>query len=105
MLDWRLGLDLARISNDDEYLPTYMENNGYWHDLLKLRLEAATKQENENITYEKKDEIYIIKSNDIKILLAHPFWSQRRIDNLLKKYDLKDAKVIYMNDFIQNLKV
>ena len=105
MLDWRLGLDLAQIAANNSYVPSIMDKSGYWYKLLLSRIEALKGQDGEEINIYPQAESVIIKINNETIILAHPFWSMQKISNLSKQYGCPDARIVYVNTFIQNLKL
>ena len=105
MLDWRLGLDLARIAANDNNIPNFMDKTGYWKALLLKRLDAFAKQKIDTVSYEEKNETFLLSINEKKIILVHPFWSDEKIKSLCKKYDCTFDAVVYINKFIQNLKL
>ena len=105
MLDWRLGLDLAQIAANDSYVPSIMDKSGYWYNLLHSRVEALKGQDTEEIKFYPHNETFIIKINNETIILAHPFWSMQKISNLSTQYGCPDARIVYVNTFIQNLKL
>lgn len=79
ILDWRLGLDIARISyNKDEFIDF---SSNYWNTyLLKL---VNTFPENEKIN----DNLFIVKNRGKRILVVHPFWSTKYIAELEREVD------------------
>ena len=105
MLDWRLGLDLAKIAANDKYIPDFMGKDGYWRPLLLKRLNAFAKQEIDAVLCEEKDETFLMSINEKKFILAHPFWSESKIKSICKKYNCSFDNVVFINKFIQNLKV
>ncbi|WP_307771286.1 DEAD/DEAH box helicase [uncultured Treponema sp.] len=105
ILDWRLGLDLAAISNDCDSVPEIMDKDGYWYDLLKNRLDALIKQDIEDVSYEEKDKTFVLTINTERVILAHPFWSYEKIEELKRLYNCLEAKIVFINTFIHNLKV
>ena len=105
MLDWRLGLDLAQIAADNSFVPIIMEENGYWYKLILSRVEALKAQGNDKVFSVQKAETFLIKINNETVILVHPFWSNTKISNLVTTYGCPDAKVVYINTFIQSLKL
>lgn len=105
MLDWRLGLDLAQIAANKFYVPSIMDKSGYWYNLLLSRIEAFKEQGSEEIDIYSQAETFVITINNEVIILAHPFWSKQKISKLAKDYGYPDARIVYVNSFIQNLKL
>ena len=105
MLDWRLGLDLTKIASDKQFVPEFMDKNGYWRPLLEKRLEAISKQGTDKVTYKAEIETSVLTINEEKVLFIHPFWSELKIQTLCQKYECNLDNVVYINKFIQNLRV
>lgn len=105
MLDWRLGLDLAQIAANDSYVPSITDKAGYWYNLLQSRVEVLKGQDTEEIEFYPHNETFIIKINNETIILAHPFWSMQKISKLSTQYGCPNARIVYVNTFIQNLKL
>lgn len=105
MLDWRLGLDLTKIASDKQFVPEFMDKNGYWRPLLEKRLEAISKQGTDKVTYKAEIETFVLTINEEKVLFIHPFWSELKIQTLCQKYECNLDNVVYINKFIQNLRV
>lgn len=105
MLDWRLGLDLARVASDKHFVPEFMDKNGYWRPLLEKRLTALCKQENSNFSYKVVDDSFILSISNERVLLAHPFWSMAKMQSICKKYNCNFDEIVYINRFIQNLQL
>ena len=98
MINWRLGLDVAKVAATDE-TPVYLGN--YWEALIKARLVAL--ESIEKITYEITPEIVLITFGNDKYLLYHPLWSESRIEELAKNYGA--TKCCNIIDFIQKLQL
>lgn len=108
MINWRLGLDLAKIATNTE-TPTYLGEDNYWKNLLLNRIISFEKIE--KMKKDKGLEVKSILENDIillfhgeeKYLLFHPLWSLDKLMELSKKYDTKN--ILNIVDFIQTLQV
>ena len=96
---------MAQIAANDSYVPSIMDKSGYWYNLLHSRVEALKGQDTEEIKFYPHNETFIIKINNETIILAHPFWSMQKISNLSTQYGCPDARIVYVNTFIQNLKL
>lgn len=105
MLDWRLGLDLAKIASNKQFVPNFMDKNEYWRPLLEKRLIALSNQETDKILYTSESDSFILTTKSERILLVHPFWSETKIKSLCDKYCCDFGNVVFINKFIQNLKV
>ena len=78
LLDWRLGLDLAKIAyNKDEFVDF---SSVYWKKYLHYFAQSFNK-------YEKvMDSTYIITNRREKLLITHPFWSEDYINGLRESF-------------------
>ena len=103
MLDWRLGLDLAHVAADKDFVPSVMEKDGYWYPLLKGRLDALARQKDSDVSSEEKDESFTINIRGGTALLVHPFWSSRKISSLISRYRLEGARPVPVNAFARKL--
>lgn len=95
ILNWRLGLDLAKLSKYEDVFIDF--SSVYWTKYLQ---EIANRFE-----HEKADEnLYIIYNKDDgkRILISHPFWSGSYIDSLRNKYDFDECKNIIKVDRLTN---
>lgn len=104
-LDWRLGLDLAQIAADSSFVPSIMDECGYWYKLILSRIDALKAQGNDKISSIQKPETFIITINNETVILAHPFWSKEKINRLIMTSGHQGAKVVYINTFIRNLSI
>lgn len=94
ILDWRLGLDLARISNDKGIFIDF--SSIYWTDYLRNLANTF------NYSNEVQNNIYIIKNRGKKILIVHPFWSKKYISGLSEKIDFDlDVNIIDVTKIIR----
>ena len=82
-----------------------MDKSSYWYNLLLSRIEALKGQNSEEINIYPQTESFIITINNEIIILAHPFWSKQKISKLATEYGYPDARIVYVNTFIQNLKL
>ena len=105
ILDWRLGLDLAQVAADKNFVPAIMEKNGYWYPLIQNRLAALKKINADEIFIEERHESFIITEKSEHFLLVHPFWSSEKISTLMTQYELDNAAPLYISSLIRNLKV
>ncbi|MBO9204853.1 MULTISPECIES: DEAD/DEAH box helicase [Niastella] len=86
ILDWRLGLDLARLSyNSNAEIGFGTE---YWSAHYRNVLDQFSIRMN-GTKIEVEDDIYVVENKINKWLISHPFWSVKKIDNLKKKYGLE----------------
>ena len=101
LLNWRLGLDLAQIAYQKDFVPDFMIAGGYWQKLIEKRLESLKNRF--NISYKKHDFTYVFNFEGTQFMLVHPFWSHNKITNIKKQYGNEKTKLIYIDCFIQNL--
>jgi len=83
MLNWRLGLDLARISMDVNAEINFKTE--YWQSYVTQVLNGFDSYQT------LEDSKYILDYKGGKILLSHPFWSNSFIKSLQEKYDFDEA--------------
>ncbi len=78
ILNWRLGLDLASLSDNIQVVPQYMGTNNYWEKIVEKQAKNYTYEHNLpepiKFSFENNEALYL-KVNEKKILLVHPFWS------------------------------
>lgn len=94
ILNLRLGLDIGRITVNQNYVPTYLGDNNYWNKLIDDMVTTFVKDQQK---YQYKDtradpinlpnnaKAIYITMNGKKYLLVHPFWSNSfisKIENL-----------------------
>jgi len=88
ILDWRLGLDLARLSNDKDAIISFSVE--YWSEYLnKLASVFSESTKIENYTY-------VVKNRNTMILITHPFWSFKYIEVIKKSinYEVEAINII-----------
>ena len=80
ILNWRLGLDLACIASDADYIPKYFGTpNNYWENIVDIQSKNYTKDHNLPVPeIINCDDFKVISINldNKKYLLVHPFWSK-----------------------------
>nr|WP_315240192.1 DEAD/DEAH box helicase [uncultured Flavobacterium sp.] len=83
LLNWRLALDISRMSNDEYSTVNFSED--YWSDFFENYLNTFIRNRyNGNLLF--KNEFYFIeKINGDVILITHPFWSSLLIESILIK--------------------
>lgn len=98
LLDWRLGLDLARLSMDKNATIDFTVN--YWMPHIKNTVKPLL--ENLGYTVEHHNNIVLgVNANGDNILVVHPFWSEEYINDLSKSVD-SDVSIINIIDLIHN---
>ncbi len=83
VLDWRLGLDLAKIAYDKGVFIDF--SSIYWKEYL-VGLAKSFKHYEEVI-----DSVYIITNRRNRILISHPFWSDFYINELKQTFNFDEA--------------
>lgn len=101
LLDWRLGLDLARLSADKFSEINFKVN--YWKDMLDKNLENLLVKK--HLKMKKKGELYLACAQDSEIcaIIVHPFWSSHYIAELLERNDIDRVEPISIFDLTRSL--
>ena len=89
-MNWRLGLDLAELSKDRNAQIDFSKD--YWKSYLKTIVDRF------RTFNEIEKNIYVVGYRKKKILISHPFWSKKYIDELKHKYDFDEVKNIIKTD-------
>jgi len=79
ILDWRLGLDIARLADDPKAEISF--NIHYWKDYLDKTIVNILILQGYEI--EKECDLYIAKFQNKKFCLIHPLWSEHFINRLI----------------------
>jgi DEAD/DEAH box helicase domain-containing protein len=75
IIDWRLGLDLAKLSAD---IGTDINfSTDYWKAYLETLMVGQQYRRLDN-------DVYVVKSRSKEILITHPFWSNSRVQHIIK---------------------
>ena len=100
ILDWRLGLDLARVSFDNEFVADFTSEYWVLH-IYELVTQLAFRKKGKR--QEIDNGINIIKCGSEIYLITHPFWSDKYIQKLRKSigYDFVEMNVF---DAIREIK-
>lgn len=101
LLDWRLGLDLARLSANDSAEISF--NVDYWKDMLDKNLVYLLRKRHFKVKI--KDELYLAcdNSSQVRGIIVHPLWSTEYIYNLLDKYDIGNVDIISIFELTRSL--
>ncbi len=95
ILNWRIGLDLAAISSDSDFIPSYQKS--YWKKLVDDRVKSYNP--------EYTEELITIEINGSRRILTHPLWSKVYVESLLKKNGFpENMEKVFVTRFLQNLK-
>jgi rubrerythrin len=103
LLNWRLGLDIASLSENDSYFPTYASENSYWCSIL-LKIEEIIKKNSPNTDLIKEDTFWYTRfENNIKIIY-HPLWSDEYITRMSKRivHQINNIHYISLLEFLIN---
>lgn len=88
-LNWRLGLDLAKISNNSDCFIDFCSE--YWAEALIIivnRFVDKTQIDNG---------LYIVKGKNNNILITHPFWNEKYINEVRNMVDIEFVCVNIIN--------
>lgn len=96
ILNWRLGLDLAYISADENFIPQY--TTGYWKNVINTCLKGY---QNENPTAKIKveKEIIYVELDEKRFSLVHPLWSAQYIE---KRVNTNEYPTVFITQFLRN---
>ena len=103
LLNWRLGLDIAFLSNNSNYLPLYTEENGYWFSLL-LKTENILNKNFPDVNLVKNDTFWYTYSENKVRFIYHPLWSDNYILEKCKLINATQGNTNYVSllEFINN---
>lgn len=101
LLDWRLGLDLARLSADKSADISFKVD--YWKDLLDNNLEHLLVKK--HLKMKKKGELYLAsnRNSEINGIVVHPLWSSQYVAELLERNGIDNAEPISIFDLTRSL--
>lgn len=105
VLNWRLGLDLARIANDSSYIPSIMDSHGYWYKKLTDSINLMKKIYTEPITVEEYTNTIVLTINSKIFIIVHPFWNQEMRNEVLLETGKSNAEYLLINKFITTLSI
>ncbi len=84
LLNWRLGLDLARLAADEAAEINF--SVCYWHEYLYSTIRVMLLNRGFEVS-DAEGTLRTINSDVYDIILIHPFWSDAYIDELIEKID------------------
>lgn len=96
ILNWRLGLDLAYISADENFIPQYKSN--YWEEVVDSCFKGY-KQENPTAKIKETDGIMYVETDSMKFSLIHPLWSTSYIES---KINGQEYQPVFITQFLRN---
>ena len=98
ILDWRLGLDLAKLAANEGAKIDFSEN--YWQPFVKKIAEILSKRM-DGEAKEIGESVFSIQKQDESKLITHPFWSNSKIDKLKKIVNDKYVTELSIYDAIR----
>lgn len=96
ILNWRLGLDLAHISDDEKYIPLYTRE--YWKDVIDTCLRGY-KDENPAAQVKEENDIIYVETDEKKFSLVHPLWSKNYIE---ERININEYPTVIITRFLRN---
>lgn len=112
ILNWRLGLDIAHISADAAFIPSYQHS--YWKELVQIGLKVYKKEHSEAVIMHRDEELVIIdlsaekgstgtRAGQDRYALIHPLWSKEYTTQLLAQYGLSaDMRTVFITQFLRS---
>jgi DEAD/DEAH box helicase domain-containing protein len=101
MLDWRLGLDMAKIATSGDVEIDFTDI--YWkqfiHRIVKLlceRMDGKMKEVEDSIFYIRKEDARVI-------LITHPFWSRDRISAISQQISSNGITELTIYDAVRKV--
>ena len=82
LLDWRLGLDLARLANDKN--ATIDFSVSYWRSHLNKTIVSLLTSRGYDVRKEEGTLVAVGMEGD-SMIVVHPFWSEDYVNNLIEK--------------------
>lgn len=76
ILDWRLGLDIARLADDPNAEISF--NIEYWQGYIRTVIFNKLQRIYDDVS--ETDGVITMKKDEISYLLVHPLWSEKYID-------------------------
>ena len=99
-LNWRLGIDLAQIARDQDFVPSLIDT--YWEALIEktIRSMSGRKQLNEWHRCPGHDN-FVFSDGKANVLLVHPLWSSHKINAIVNTLESKiPTKPLSVTKFI-----
>ena len=97
ILDWRLGLDLAKIASDPDAQIDF--NTKYWQEYIENNVGLLL--EKRHLQFSKHEDLYIATTSTGEVggIITHPLWSTEYIESILDKHSiLKEIDIISIFD-------
>jgi len=80
LLDWRLGLDLARLAGDENAIVDFTVD--YWKNHLDATITSVLESRG-YIVKEVENTLLAANADGDSLLVVHPFWSDSYVDELI----------------------
>lgn len=98
ILDWRLGLDLARLAcNPDSYIGF---SNEYWQGYIGSTVIHKIWGQGYEVV-KKTDDVILLSKNNKQYLLTHPLWSKKYILRLKEEFKLQQCHEYSVYDLMK----
>ena len=91
LLDWRLGLDLARLAIDEKAPIDF--SVGYWKHYIQHTVVSLLQKRGYDVCF-REGIPFATRSDGTKVCVVHPLWSQGYINQLLNKVGGKPTPVV-----------
>jgi ATP-dependent helicase YprA (DUF1998 family)/rubrerythrin len=98
LLNWRLAMDLSLIASDSNYVPN-LRSSSWWS--------SSIQNENDNLLREEKlikvipgKETWLLKDENRNILIVHPLWSSKKIDQIVHEFQIDQYETKYCSSYI-----
>ena len=102
LLNWRLGLDLALVSRDFNYVPRL--TNEYWFPLIEKTYKTLNRQNPKKFKMVQDECTLIFISDEETYVLIHPLWSEKMVQEIIVRKNLpKESKPFLVTRFIDSL--
>ena len=85
ILDWRLGLDLARLANDSNSYIGF--SNEYWLGYINQTVINKIWSQGYKVI-KKSNDVIILSLGEKHYILAHPLWSNKFIEHINDDHNL-----------------
>jgi Lhr-like helicase len=104
LLNWRLGLDVVLLSNNDKLIPSYTGNDNYWHSILMKFEGIINKQHEPELQLIKEKDYWYTRSKNNINFIYHPLWSDDYILDKAGEISDPSANIRYVSllEFINN---
>lgn len=97
LLNWRLALDMARISADSKFVPTL--SSPYWENIRRALFDQimAIEQLDRDACHDI-DGTLVFHRKEKDFVIVHPLWSKKKVDEVTKIMRVDNPVVMKMTD-------